>query len=252
MARKYDDYDDGFEVRRRPADDEEPVILRRRPEEDDEPILIREERRPVKRRRAPEPEVKKAPLLIRLFAWAGVIVFCFVAGYVGTSLALRMLNKKDILLRSDVVANREEAKDAVEAGSGEIKVNARKVAFTVHFPGEGGLSSEKQEILSGIMEDDIRQVFGRIVSLSGGKFSQDMKLLNVFRSGDTLFLNLNSPFSASLSKIGEKESALFITAVVRTVTENFPPLTKVRFLVNGSIPAEGAPVDLTVPWQLPQ
>lgn len=239
MARKYDDYDDGFEVRRRPPEDEEPV-------------LVREERRPVKRRRAPEPEVKKAPLIIRLIAWAGVIVFCFVAGYVGTSLALRMLNKKDILLRSDVVGGREEAREAIEAGSGEIKVNARKVSFTVHFPSGGGIASEKQEILSGIMEDDIRQVFGKIITLTPGKFSQDMKVLNIFRSGDTLFLNLNAPFTASLAKMGEKESTVFITAVVRTVTENFPPLTKVRFLVNGQVPAEGTPVDLTVPWQLPQ
>lgn len=239
MARKYDDYDDGFEVRRRPPDDEPP-------------ILIREERRPVKRRRPPEPEIKKAPLLIRLIAWGGVIVFCFVAGYVGTSLALRMLNKKDILLRKDVVANREEVPGALEAESREIKVNARKVGFTVHYPRDGGLASDKQEILSGIMEDDIRQIFGKIIAFTPGKFSQDMKVLNVFRSGDTLFLNLNSPFVASLSKIGEKESALFITAVVRTVTENFPPLTKVRFLVNGQVPSEGAPVDLTVPWQLPQ
>lgn len=242
MARKYDDYDDGFEVRRRPADDEEPIFIRE----------AREERRPVTRRRSSEPEVKKAPLVIRLIAWAGVIVFCFIAGYVGTSLALRMLNKKDILLRSDVVADREEAKGAIEAGSGEIKVNARKVSFTVHFPSEGGLASEKQEMLSGIMEDDIRQVFSKIASLSKGKFSQDLKVLNVFRSGDTLFLNLNPPFTASLTKMGGQESALFITAVVRTVTENFPPLTKVRFLVNGAVPAEGAPVDLTVPWQLPQ
>ena len=28
MARKYDDYDDGFEVRRRPPEDEEPVLVR--------------------------------------------------------------------------------------------------------------------------------------------------------------------------------------------------------------------------------
>ncbi|MBL3539023.1 GerMN domain-containing protein [Aminivibrio sp.] len=238
MPRKYDDYDDGFEVRRR--------------EEEEEPLPFREERRPVRRRRAEESETKKAPLLMRIIAWLGVVVFCFVAGYVGTSLALRMLDKKDILMRKDVVSDRQEAQGVIEGGSTEIRVNARKVAFSVYFPKEGTIVSEKTDILSGIMEDDIRQVFGKILSLVPGGFSQDMKVLNVFRSGDTLFLNLNGPFITSLSKLGAKESTLFITAVVRTITENFPPITKVRFLVNGKVPAEGAPVDLTVPWQLPK
>lgn len=238
MARKYDDYDDGFEVKRRVYDDEEP--------------LFQEERKPVRRRTYSEPEVKKAPLIVRLVAWAAVIVFCFIAGYVGASLALRMLNKKDFLMRSDVVSNRQEATEIIEDGSNEIRVNARKVTFTVFYPKDGTLASDDAELLSGIMEDDIRAVFGRLLSLVPGVFSPDMKVLHVFRSGDTLFLDLNSPFAAGLSKVGEAESALFITAIVRTVSENFSPLTKVRFLINGQVTRADAPVDLTAPWQLPQ
>ena len=238
MPRKYDDFDDGFEVRRR--------------EPDEEPVPFREERRPVRRRRTEEPETKKAPLLIRIIAWLAVVAFCFVDGHVGTSFALRLPNKNDILMPQAVVSDRQEAQGVLEDGSAEIRVNARKVAFTVYFPREEAIASEKTDILSGIMEDDIRQIFGKILSLVPGSFSPDMKVLNVFRSGDTLFLNLNAPFISSLSKLGVKESTLFITAVVRTITENFPPLTKVRFLVNGKVTREGTPVDLTVPWQLPQ
>lgn len=238
MARKYDDYDDGFEVKRRAYEDEEP--------------LFQEGRKPLRRRTASEPEVKKAPLIVRLIAWVAVIAFCFVAGYVGTSLALRMLNKKDLLLRPDVASNRQEATGIIEDGASEIRVNARKVAFTVFYPKDGGLSSEGVELLSGIMEDDIRAVFGRLLSLVPGVFSSEMKILHVFRSGDTLFLDLNSPFASGLSKIGEAESALLITAIVRTVAENFPPLIKVRFLINGQVARGDAPVDLTAPWQLPQ
>ena len=67
-----------------------------------------------------------------------------------------------------------------------------------------------------------------------------------------MFLNFNSAFVSGLAKQGETESALFITAVVRTMKENFTPITKVRFLVNGKVTRQGSPVDLTVPWQLPQ
>ncbi len=84
MPRKYDDYDDGFEVRRREAEQEEP-------------LPFREERRPVRRRRAEEPETKKAPLLIRIIAWLAVVAFCFVAGLESCP---GMLDKKEYMRRT--------------------------------------------------------------------------------------------------------------------------------------------------------
>lgn len=239
MERKCDDYEDEFEMRRsEPSEEEEHPFL-------DEP-------RPSRRRRIADAETKKAPLVFRIAAWAGVIAFCFVAGYVGTSLALRMLNRKDILVRQDVVTDREQAQGLLDNGNGEIHLNARKVAFSIYYPKNGVIVSEKVEFLSGIMEDDIQQVFERTFTLLSEKFAADVKLLDSFRTGDTLFLNFSSSFLASLANSGEKESTLFITAVLQTMKKNFSPITKVRFLVNGEVPKEGSPVDLTVPWQLPQ
>jgi len=238
MARNYGDYDDEFEMRRR------------EPEEQEYPL--RDERRVSRRRRIGEEETKKAPLIIRLIAWAAVIVFCFVAGYVGTSMALRFLDRKDILERKDVVSGREEAGELLAREDGKIELNARKVTFSVYYPRGGGLVSENDDFISGIMEDDIQQAINKIFSLIPGKFPADVQLINIFRTGDTVFLNFNSAFVSGLAKLGENESALFITAVVRTMKENFTPITKVRFLVNGKVTRKGSPVDLTVPWQLPQ
>lgn len=238
MARNYDDYDDEFEMRKR------------EPEEQEYPV--RDERRMTRRRRTDVEETKKAPLILRLIAWIAVIAFCFVAGYVGTSMALRFLDRKDILERKDVVSGREEAGAFLERESGKIELNARKVTFSVYYPRGGGLVSENEDFISGIMEEDIQLAVNKIFSLIPGKFPGDVKLINIFRTGDTVFLNFNSAFVSGLAKQGETESALFITAVVRTMKENFTPITKVRFLVNGKVTRQGSPVDLTVPWQLPQ
>ena len=228
MGRKYDDYEDGFEVRR----DEAPRSSRRSAEG--------------------RASGRKAPLLIRLIAWTGVLVFCFAAGYVGTSVALRMLNRQDILQRKDVAANRGEAEKILNEAPREIRLNARKVEFTLYYPKDGAISSEKTEVLSGIMEDDIRQVIGKIVSTLSEKEAADVKLLNLFRSGDTLYLNFNGRFLSLLKVRGEQGSALFITGVVRTMSENFSPIVQVRFLIDGKEQQGGAPVDLGVPWRLPR
>ena len=98
MEEKYgDEYEDNFTMRNSDREDAQ---------EDAPEESYRSSRR---RGRPAREEIKKAPILFRVVAWAGVILFCFVAGYVGTSLALRMLNKKDILVRSDVAENREGA-----------------------------------------------------------------------------------------------------------------------------------------------
>jgi len=61
-----------------------------------------------------------------------------------------------------------------------------------------------------------------------------------------------APFLGFLSAGGAKESALFITGVVQTMSENFSPIVQVRFLVDGKEQQGNAPVDLSVPWRLPR
>lgn len=244
MEEKYgdDEYKDDFTMRN---------IDREDTPEDAQGEPYRSSRR---RSRPAREEIKKAPILFRVVAWAGVILFCFVAGYVGTSLALRMLNRKDILVRSDVAENREGAAGVLAEQDGEIRLNARKVSFTLHYPKEGSIATEKVELLSGIMDDDIRQVVGKIISFLPGKFSADVKVLHTFRAGNTLYLDFPAAFVSSLASQGDVESTLFITGIVQTMTENFSPIVKVRFLVDGQVPGEkaGSPVDLSVPWQLPK
>ena len=55
---------------------------------------------------------------------------------------------------------------------------------------------------------------------------------------------------ASLEAVGSEKALLLVTGIVRTLTENFSPLTRIRFLVNGREALETTPIDLTVAWAL--
>ena len=79
-----------------------------------------------------------------------------------------------------------------------------------------------------------------------------MRVLHVFRSADTVYLDMSGGFAAALSRLGQRSSQFLVTGIVRTMQDNFPPIVKVRFLVDGALSSGGAPIDLTVPWQLPR
>lgn len=80
----------------------------------------------------------------------------------------------------------------------------------------------------------------------------NVRVLHVFRSADTVYLDCSRGFAAALSKLGQRNSQFLVTGIVRTMQDNFPPIVKVRFLIDGAVSSGGAPIDLTVPWQLPR
>ena len=47
-----------------------------------------------------------------------------------------------------------------------------------------------------------------------------------------MYLNMSAPFYSSLQKLN-KDEALLMTALLRTIIENFDPIKEVKFLVEG-------------------
>ncbi|MDR3265156.1 MAG: GerMN domain-containing protein [Synergistaceae bacterium] len=207
-------------------------------------------------RRAPrKSEKNRAPLLLRILAWGGVILLCFVAGYLGTSYMLKLLEKQSLLKSDDRVQNREDAENLLGADGptdpAGARLNMQKVGLSLFYPREGTLAEERVEIISGIREENIRDAVHRLIGLSGF-FSGEIRIQHVFRNVDTVYLDFSAPFVSALTAAGANPSTLFITGVVRTLRDNFPPITKVRFLVDSRVASTGAPVDLTATWQLPR
>lgn len=208
-----------------------------------------------KRKKRRAESVSKAPLPFRIIAWISLVIVCFGLGYGGTSLVLKILSNKEIVVQEDVVSTPEEAEDLMSKGgidTGSNVMPAKKLLFNIYVPSDGGVSSRQVPILSGLMEDDVEKVISSLVAegASSGYFMNDIKVLHVFRNGEVLYLDFNAPFLGALQKIGKERTAVVMTSLVRTMVENFSPVTKVRIMIEGRVPLGVGPVDLSVPWQL--
>ena len=220
----------------------------------DEGNIWEEELEYSSRRRHSGDERPKAPFMLRILAWTGIVLLCFVGGYIGTSWGIKLLNQQDLLVQKDVVTTSEDVKDFIEnqVSSNIIRqednFDVRKLTIKLSYPKDEALISETFELISGIKEQEIKETMEKLFSISK-MFSKEVLVRHVFRNATTLYINVSGPFIPMLSNAGQQRSTLFINGVVQTMKDNFPPINEVRFLVNGNVTSAGAPVDLTKAWK---
>ena len=98
-----------------------------------------------------------------------------------------------------------------------------------------------------------RVVSAYVDALKEGKwFDPGVQILQVFRSGEWIYLNMSAPFLTSLKALGKEKSQLALTGLVKTLSDNFSQVAKVKFYVDGQEVKEKNPVDLSLPWKLPK
>lgn len=217
-----------------------------------------EGRRPRRRLRdSRHPERERPPLLLRLLSWLGIVLLCFVAGYLGTSWMMRSLNTRSLLKPENRVENGEDLKKLTESERAKAAAGAKgdvqQLNLKLYYLKDGGLAEASRSFVSRPQEDNIGDAVHALLSMSGIEGAEStVRVLHVFRSADTVFLDLSGGFSSALSKLGQRSSQFLVTGIVRTMQDNFPPIVKVRFLIDGAVSSGGAPIDLTVPWQLPR
>lgn len=209
----------------------------------------------VRKRRRRYTDKGKAPLPFRVVAWVSLIVVCFGLGYGGTSLVLKILGEKHVVVQEDVVSTPQEAENVLQGetqGESGSEMKTKEILFSVYLPSDEGISPMKVPVLSGLMEDDVKSVFSDLVSGRSPSYLSDkgIRLLHVFRNGEIMYLDLNGAFLDTVKALGRDKAAVAMTSIVRTMVENFSPVTKVRIIINGQVPAGTEPVDLSVPWQL--
>ena len=201
---------------------------------------------------------ERPPLLLRLLSWLGIILLCFVAGYLGTSWMMRSLNTRSLLKPENRVENGEDLKNLMESEKAKAALagargDLQKLNLKLYYLKDGGLAEETRSFLTRTQEDNVKDAVHTLLSLSGFEgVEAGVRVLHVFRSADTVFLDFSGSFAAALSKLGQRNSQFLVTGIVRTMQDNFPPVVKVRFLLDGAVSSSGAPIDLTVPWQLPR
>ncbi|MDR1379156.1 MAG: GerMN domain-containing protein [Synergistaceae bacterium] len=217
-----------------------------------------EERVKAKRKRSPRHSSSsqkrgkktRAPLLLRVLAWCGVILLCFVVGYLGASSLLRLLDER-VFERKIEVGSGGVEEGVRGTNFADIRLDMQKTTLSLFYPKEGVLKEEKVEIISRTFEGNIQDAVHKLLSLSN-LFSNEVYVKHVFRNVDTVYLDFSGPFISALNTAGNNFSTQFITGIVHTMRDNFHPISKVRFLVDSKIVSSGAPVDLAVVWQLPR
>lgn len=201
-----------------------------------------------------EPVQRKAPLPFRIAAWLSAVAVFFAVGYGGTSLVLKYLDQKGVTAETSVISDSKGAEellsqsDGVTQGSGGI----RKERVRLYVLEGGDLKGTTLEFVPGLLEEDAqRALTGLFQKLKGQNVLKDeVQVLHFFRTGDLAFVDLNDSFQRSLNQLPKAQGVLMLTGVVRTITENFAPIAKVRFLINGREVTERGAVDLSVAWQL--
>jgi hypothetical protein len=199
-------------------------------------------------------EKSKAPLLLRILAWCGVILLFFVAGYVGTSSILGLLDAR-IFDKQGSVETEGGTSPRTEGTLGDVllpeggRPSMQRTTLSLFYPKNGVIEEEKADFIVRTREDNIQEAVLKLLALSG-LFNDTVEVKHVFRNVDTVFLDFSSSFVSALSAAGASASTLVITGIVRTMCDNFSPISKVRFLVDSKIESTGSPVDLTATWQL--
>ena len=199
-----------------------------------------------------DDETGRVPTALRVVVWISVLVLLFAAGYWGTSLTLKYLDKKQIIAQRNVVRDPAEAKRVLEDTSEPSGLSVKRSGFEVFVPRGDILESETVSLVPGILEEDVKTVILGLMETMRAEntISEQVRVLHVFRNGDLLYLDLNDPFVKVIQNLPAEKATLIMTSLVRTIVANFSPVTRVRILINSKDPELKAHVDLTTPWQL--
>ena len=250
-------------IRRTPSNDgTNPKPVRRRRQQVQQELAAQRRQAQHQKTQTSTPdydENKPTPLMLRVLLWLGIILLCFVLGYLGTSLAVDFLNRKLFLKPENRIENQEDLSHFNEA---ENERNARnslnsasdvqQVMLILCHVKDDSLVETRRNFILRPQEDIIRDAVHEILAMSGVPNAGKIRLLHVFRNDDTAFLDMPGQFSSALSSMGKQKSLLLITGIVRTMQENFSPISQVRFLIDSKTPQSGGTVDLSSVWKLPK
>ncbi len=202
---------------------------------------------------------KPTPLLFKILMLVGLILLFFVAGYIGASWVVEFFNRKLLLKPEDRIEKQEDLSSFQNAEHERVTQNAVKagegvpqITINIYHVEDDALSETQKKFISRTQEDNIRDAVTELLSLSTVPNTDKIKLLHVFRNGDTAFLDMSGQFVSALDSMGQRKSQLLLTGIVRTLQENFSPIEQVRFLIDSKPPKSGGTVELGRAWKMPK
>jgi hypothetical protein len=195
---------------------------------------------------------RKAPFLFRLLAWTSLIVIFFAVGYGVTSMAFNWIDReRPNRTPGNLVSSPVEAERLIKSDDAMTAVQTF-ATFTLTIPEGSSFVTRQIKCGAVLREDAIQQALSAYLdAVKESKMLDPVATsLNIFQSGDWLYINVNQSFLDSIKDIGQERATYLLTGIVRTVSENFAPINKVKFYVEGKEVKDKKPVDLSMPWAL--
>ena len=171
---------------------------------------------------------------------------------------MEFLNQKLLLKPENRIENQEDLTEFQEAEGErtsrmllESGADIPQISLNLHHVKEDSIGEVRKNFVSTIREDNIRSAVEEVLELSDVPNAGRIKLLHVFRNGDTAFLDMPGQFASALDDMGERKSQLLLTGLVKTLQENFAPIKQIRFLIDSKAPQSGGTVNLAAVWKMP-
>lgn len=195
-----------------------------------------------------EYERKKAPLLVRVFAWGALLAILFAGGYIGANYFFNWADKKGGPRIGDVVGSSSDVakQDQKDAGAQQA---ADTTSYKLYIPDKNDFAERKIDVKKGRTEQDIDKVLSTYFDSlkETGMLNDKVKTLTIFRSGDKLYINMSTDFAASIKKLSPAKATQVITGMIRTLQADFSVNT-VKFYIDGQDAKDNKPIDLTQEW----
>lgn len=200
-----------------------------------------------------EAPKKRAPLLFRLLAWASLLAIFFAFGYGATSVVFKWMDSRgEDKYPSNIVSSKEDVNRLSEKSKTEKETSSAddSVVCTISIPEGDSFTTREIRCRGGVREETIQQVLSAYIDAAKEVklFEPSTQTLNFFQSGEWLYVNMNKGFLASLNTLGSEKSKFVITALVKTMSDNFSPINKIKFYIDGREIKDKKPVDLSMPW----
>jgi hypothetical protein len=194
-----------------------------------------------------EDEGPRTPLMVRLFAWGALLAVFFAVGYIGANYIFKRAEK-----RGTVTATVEAGASGDAGGKSTLAMSLGEASYKLFIPEGKNYTEREIKIAKGLSEEDMKNILTMYVNaLKESKtLAPETKVLNIFRSGEWLYADMSSDFLKSLKSLGKDKSAVVISGIIKTMGENFPPVNKVKFYIDGKEHKDKNPVDLTHPWSV--
>ena len=198
-----------------------------------------------------EARGRKAPRVVRVFAWVALMLILFASGYLATNYFFAWSDSKGGPRIGNVYGSPEEVKTAVKDEAATAAADAQDT-YTLYLPDGDTFKSRSVSITAdGTQEERMMKVLSMYVdSLKETRvFDPATAITALYQSGDCLYIDMTAAFLTSIKTLGKVKAEQALSGLMQTVKENFSPLRRIKFYVGSREITDKQPVDLTTEWE---